>query len=252
MNHHYEDNFYTQLGNPAELLELFNALPDILFFVKDLNSRIVGCNHNFALRTGFETASHLVGKTTWETSPKELAKGYVEIDRIVMTTDRPIYDTMELNQDSSGTVSWFVTTKIPLHDASGKVIGLAGLARDLKQTKRALEHFGRYERIFEYIETHIDERIPIPKLAALMNASVSKFERDFKQHFGTTPTSYLIRYRIKVACRQLIDTDKSIAQIAHDCGFYDQSAMTRFFTRQLSISPSAYRKRAHHPSDYPG
>ncbi|QBG46726.1 AraC family transcriptional regulator [Verrucomicrobia bacterium S94] len=239
----FDKRFIENLGDPSSVITLFNQLPDIHFFMKDRQSRYTGFNHNFAQRLGYENPTDLLGKTTEETCPPELASAYIKDDLEVMQSNRPSYDILELNQSYDGTMNWFITTKIPVHDQNGHVIGLAGIARDIKRSKAALEHFQQFEQVFIYIENHFSERIEIPKLAALMHASVSKFERDFKKFFRTTPSKYIIQFRIKSACRMLTETTRSIAQIADECGFYDQSSMTRSFRSHLNISPSAYRKK---------
>ncbi|MDZ8118446.1 AraC family transcriptional regulator [Pontiella agarivorans] len=239
---YFDKIFIANLGDPASIITLFNQLPDIHFFMKDRQSRYTGFNRNFAQRLGYKNVTDLLGKTTEETCPPELASAYIKDDLDVMQSNRPSYDILELNQSYDGTMNWFVTTKIPLHDQNGQVIGLAGIARDIKRAKAALEHFQRFEKVFMYIENHVSERIEIPELAALMHVSVSKFERDFKKFFRTTPSQYIIQFRIKSACRLLAESTRSIAEISGECGFYDQSSMTRSFRSHLNISPSAYRK----------
>ncbi len=237
------DEFLEDLDASAELMLLFEHLPDVHFFVKDRESNIVASNRLFARRMGFESEAELIGKSTWEICPRELAELYVADDRQVMDTGKQLVDVSELNQAADGSMSWFITTKIPLHCKDGTVVGIAGIARDVKKAKFAFEPYDQFAAAFDYIAEHYGERITIPELAKLTGMSQSRFERHFKRLFGMSPNQYLIQYRIKRACRQLAYSSKSIAEVASENGFYDQSAMTRHFSNHLHTTPRAYRVR---------
>lgn len=236
------DSFFEELGNASELLRLFEHLPDIHFFAKDADGNIMAANRHFARRMGVETAEELIGKSTEEICPPELAKMYADDDRRVMQTGKSMVDVVELNQAADGSVNWFVTCKIPLHRKDGSVAGVAGTARDIKQAKVAFAPYDRFAAVFDHIAEHCGEPIPVSALAKLAGMSVSCFERHFKRLFGLSPSQHIIRFRIKKACRELASTTKSITEIAVETGFYDQSAMTRHFSRLMNTTPRAYRK----------
>ena len=80
-------------------------------------------------------------------------------------------------------------------------------------------------------------------LARISNMSASTFRRAFKKTMETTPGVYLTTIRINKARKLLIDTDKTISDIAEECGFYDQSHFIKMFTRLRRQSPSEYRRR---------
>ena len=98
--------------------------------------------------------------------------------------------------------------------------------------------------IVEYIEKNYASRITLKDLAAHANYSRAGLDRNFKEAFGATPFEYLIGVRVRRAEQLLLETDKSVAEIAQDCGFYDSSHFTRFFRRATGRSPSAYRKES--------
>jgi AraC-like DNA-binding protein len=60
-----------------------------------------------------------------------------------------------------------------------------------------------------------------------------------------SPKQLLIRTRLDEAMRRLDDTDQTLASIADECGFYDQSSFTRQFQRAVGMAPGAYRARSH-------
>ncbi|MCF7816324.1 MAG: AraC family transcriptional regulator [Kiritimatiellales bacterium] len=234
-------SFFEELDSTSELLQLFEYLPDTHVFVKDSESTIVAANRHFAHRMGFEDPAELIGKSTWDICPKELAEKYVQDDQRIMQSDKKLVDINELNQAADGTVNWFITSKIPLHRKDGSVAGIAGIARDVKKAKVIFEPYDRFVAVFDHIVEHYGERITIAELAKKATMSTSQFNRHFKHLFGLSPTQHIIQYRIQKACRELTYTAKTIAEIATATGFYDQSAMTRFFARHLKTTPKAYR-----------
>ena len=84
-----EGCFCDDLDSASELVLLFEYLPDVYFFVKDEAGKIMAGNRNFAQRMGFECGQDLVGKSTWEICPPELAELYVADDQQVMKNAGP-------------------------------------------------------------------------------------------------------------------------------------------------------------------
>ena len=73
--------------------------------------------------------------------------------------------------------------------------------------------------------------------------SVRQFERNFLSTFRTTPKHYIMRLRVLLACDQLLETRRSITEIALAAGFCDHSAFARHFRKQMGLSPRAYREK---------
>lgn len=74
------------------------------------------------------------------------------------------------------------------------------------------------------------------------NAGVSRYQliRGFRRHTGLTPHAYVLQRRLQLA-RRLVACGIDLAEVAHRCGFFDQSHLTRCFTRQFGVAPGAYR-----------
>jgi AraC family transcriptional regulator len=96
-------------------------------------------------------------------------------------------------------------------------------------------------RIFDYIDTHLDEEIKLANLAQLLDMSQFHFSRLFKQSTGNSPYQYLMQQRIERAKYLLKQTDQSIMNIALNCGFNSHSHLTKKFRQMTGITPKEYR-----------
>ena len=96
--------------------------------------------------------------------------------------------------------------------------------------------------ILQYLNSHLTEPLTIDELAALCSVSKYHFCRIFKLATGQSAIQYLLRYRLKIAHSLLGDTDKSISEIAWQCGFPDENYFYRCYKKQYGHSPQ--KKRA--------
>jgi AraC-like DNA-binding protein len=97
------------------------------------------------------------------------------------------------------------------------------------------------QRICEYIESHLDQKIGLEMLAALAGLSTHHFARAFNQSMGIPPHSYLLSRRLERAERMLRETQLPLSEIAAATGFSDQSHLARHFRRRTGMSPRLAR-----------
>jgi len=97
-------------------------------------------------------------------------------------------------------------------------------------------------RAEEMLRSRLEGNITLAEIAAACSLSVSHFARGFRRSFGTSAHQYLIRLRIERAKGLLANTSKPFAEIAQLCGFCDQSAFARTFTRVERMTPSLWRR----------
>jgi AraC family transcriptional regulator len=99
------------------------------------------------------------------------------------------------------------------------------------------------ERVIDYMKANLTQDLSILDLATLTNTSESHFSRSFKQSVGITPYQYLMQQRVERAKQLLKRQAISISDIALDCGFANQTHLTKVFRQMTGMTPKAYQKR---------
>ena len=118
------------------LRALIDAVPDPIF-CKDKKGRYLLHNRADQMMFGVPGGEHL-GKTVFDLPGlKKHAAAYHEDDMRVIRTGQPLINREEPFERPDGTPGWFLTSKFPLRDASGAMIGLVGIARDITEMKQA-------------------------------------------------------------------------------------------------------------------
>jgi len=97
------------------------------------------------------------------------------------------------------------------------------------------------QRVCEFIEAHLDEKIGLEALAAIAGLSTHHFARAFHQSVGIPPHSYLLSRRLERAERMVRETQLPLSEIAAITGFSDQSHLARHFRRRTGMSPRLAR-----------
>lgn len=82
-----------------------------------------------------------------------------------------------------------------------------------------------------------------PFLAASAGMSIERFIRSFREHTGQTPAAYVTSTRVRLAEESLALSDKSVDQIAVECGFPNRHYFSRVFARQVGCGPAEFRAR---------
>ena len=235
--------FFRQLGSGAELLGIFDLLPDVSFFIKDRQCRFVALNQRGVEYCGASSEDGVVGKTDHDFFPAQRADAYREDDLAVMQSGEPIVDRIESAPERSGSPRLVITSKLPLRDEQGQVVGVIGFSRqvDRQRASSSAEAVG-FTKVIDYLHQNLDKPILTAELAKMAGMSVSHFDRNFRTAFGSSPIQYLLRIRIESALRLLNESDKTITEIAHACGFHEHAHFSRSFKKQMGIPPSVYRK----------
>jgi AraC family transcriptional regulator len=97
------------------------------------------------------------------------------------------------------------------------------------------------KRVIDFIRAHLNQDLSLASLAAQTGFSSYHFARLFRQTVGESPHQFVLRQRLETACHLLERTKMSPAQIALECGFANQSHLTRLFKQRFDLTPHAFR-----------
>lgn len=97
------------------------------------------------------------------------------------------------------------------------------------------------ESTLEFMHQNLSESLRLEDFAQQAGLSISHFSEMFRSQTGESPMSYFIHLRIRLACRLLDLTDKSVKAIAGEIGYRDPYYFSRVFKRSMGVSPEKYR-----------
>jgi AraC family transcriptional regulator len=97
-------------------------------------------------------------------------------------------------------------------------------------------------KVREYIDRHITDRVLTADLGSLVGLSETHFMRSFKRAFGVPPHAFMLRRRLELAARYMLETDAPLSDIALQCGFTDQAHLSNRFREATGMSPAAWRR----------
>ena len=109
----------------------------------------------------------------------------------------------------------------------------------LKEKKSAMK---RLEQAISYIDHHYSEKITLDEVAAAAYMSSNYFSSFFRKVTGISFCEYVTRIRISHARELLRDTDKSVTEIAMECGFHNISNFYRLYKKQVGKPPRDEKK----------
>jgi len=126
-----------ELHRSRQMLQLvLDNIPQRVFW-KDRNFNYLGCNKPCAIDAGLGSPEEIIGKNDFELSWRETAELYRADDKLVMEQASPKLNFEETENKPDGSLMWLRTSKLPLRDREGKVIGVIGTYEDITERKRA-------------------------------------------------------------------------------------------------------------------
>ena len=114
------------------------------------------------------------------------------------------------------------------------------MLRDNSQIE--IDYKKRLTNVLEFIASHLDEDLPLEKVAAIAHFSPFHFHRVFKYLTGETLSQYINRQRVEKAAMALMHKDWAMADIASRYGFGDPTSFSRAFKKHYNQTPTKFRK----------
>jgi two-component system, NtrC family, sensor kinase len=214
------------IENERKMLHaLIDNIPDYMY-VKDLESRFVVANPHLARVVGVKTPEELLGKTDFDFFSKEIADAFYQDEQDVMRSGQPLFNREEKGVDSNGNEVYILTTKVPIRDSEGQVIGMAGVGRDISTRKRmeiALHEAERnYHGIFDNAIVGIFQSTPAGRFLSVNSSMASTCGYDSPEDMVASITDIAQQFYVNPKRRtefiQLSDTQSGV--LSFECEAY--------------------------------
>jgi two-component system sensor kinase FixL len=138
------------------LSSIINAMPNLVF-VKDVLGRYIMDNSAHRRYLGVDDVHAIEGHTVFDYFEQSVAQVFADDDREVIESGRPIFNREEpaITLHGPGMAVWLETTKVPLNDTDGRIIGLVGISSDISERKAAEEKLKRFADQLERSNTEL-------------------------------------------------------------------------------------------------
>lgn len=229
----YEDHGISSPHN------MFDLLSDIFYFAKNRDGQFVCANKLLQEKFNLPSPQEAIGKTDFDFFSQDIAKRIRADDLMVMNNDMTVKNKFEVVAGAEGKLYWLFTTKSPIKNKRGEIIGVEGFSRDAERSQNIIEPYHVFKRCIEHMQAEFMNDLSIEYLASLSFMSLSTFERKFKKQFSQTPTQYIKKLRMHQACN-LLASGMSIKRAAVESGFCDQSYFSKEFKALVGMTPRQY------------
>lgn len=230
------------------LLSMLDELSATMFCAKDAAGRYVAVNPAFVRRARGRSRRDVLGRTASDLFHPDLAQRYAEQDARVLAGEelRHELELIRSLREGSAQASWHLTTKLPVPDGEGRVVGLVSISQDLGEVRDA-DAFPGLARVLATIDARVGDPPGPRELAAIAGTTPAALSRRLRRVTGLSTTQLVLRSRIDAAAHLLARTSTPLAEIAVATGFYDQAAFSRQFARLSGETPAQFRRRERRP-----
>ena len=237
------DEFFKKAGPSMQLLcDLLENAPNVSLVVKDAKGRIMHTNRYNADISCWRSTDDMIGYTSEELYAPDQAAVYANRDREVMETGKPIVERLYgFVADRSDNLN--CVTVRPVMSVAGRRIGTATVYWRAQQKMAAANWYDPVRKAVTYLNDHYAENVTVDGLARIAHYSPAQFRRLFRTLMQMSPSDYIANVRVNEAKTLLATTDRRIADIAADCGFFDHAHFIRTFKGIVGVTPARYRRR---------
>jgi sigma-B regulation protein RsbU (phosphoserine phosphatase) len=166
-------------------------IPDKIYF-KDAASRFIWLSHETLARFGATDPAEILGKTDFDFFKEEHARQAFADEQKIIRTGEPLVNLEERETWADGRETWVSTTKMPLVDVNGKIIGTFGLSRDITEHKRAEEQLARYAEELRRKNQELEEDLEMAR--ELQNALMPQRYPSFPRHASASESALRVAH----------------------------------------------------------
>ena len=227
------------------LVDLMENAPNISLVVKNAEGRIMYTNKFNADISGWRSKEEMIGYTSEELYEPGRAAVYANRDREVMETGVPIVERLYgFVADRSDSLN--CVTVRPVVSVDGRRIGTATVYWRAQRKMSAANWYEPIRKATAFLNRHYAENVSVAELARVAHYSPAQFRRRFSEIMQMAPSEYIATVRINNAKTLLRTTDRRVADIAADVGFFDHSHFIRTFRAVVGTTPAKYRRSMFH------
>lgn len=187
----------SELAHEQALLNsLIEGIPDSIYF-KDKESRFIKVNKAMLRKHGFKSDKEIIGKTDFELFGKEHAQQAFEDEQKIIQTGIPIINKEEKEDWADGRTTWVSTTKMPLYNNQGEIIGTFGVSRDITDKVITEEQIKNSEKLYRSLfENSIDGMFLMTDVVLDCNQAVCEMLQYDKEFLvGISPAGFSPEYQ---------------------------------------------------------
>jgi diguanylate cyclase (GGDEF)-like protein/PAS domain S-box-containing protein len=155
---------------------MIDRIPDSIYF-KDLESRFTRANQYTAERFGLRSPEELIGKTDFDLFTDEHASQAYRDELEIIRTGKPVVNVEEKETLPDGRVRWVSTTKMPVSDTQGRIIGTFGISRDITERKLAEERLA-YQAFYDPLTGLPNRALFLDRLEHLFRRTARRRQAD--------------------------------------------------------------------------
>ncbi|MBK6964876.1 MAG: PAS domain S-box protein [Bacteroidales bacterium] len=217
------------------LRTLIETIPDHVF-MKDLDGRYITCNSRFESLAGI-SGKELEGKTDYDVFPKDMADSFRYHDRKAIELNKPVMNHESVTFKGDGHIEMLETYKAPAYNASGKLIGILGISRDVSAVQKTQEALKEREEIYSSIVNQASDSIG---LIDIETGRFVEFNHSAYQTLGYTQDEFSRMRIIDIEARQTEeDIKNSFIRIKETDGYTFETCHRHKSGKILDVRSSA-------------
>lgn len=182
---------YKQSEELSLLKNLMDNIKDNIYFM-DRDGHIIMINQAGAEWLGFHSPEEVIGKTDLDIFTSEHGRAAFEDEQRIIETGEPILGLEEKETWADGHETWVSTSKMPLRDAEGNIIGVFGISRDITEHQLGEIRLHQYARQLTQINKQMEDELRMA--ANLQHAFLPQFYPDFPAPSEKRPVQFAHRY----------------------------------------------------------